>query len=302
MANSTSFSSLQAALEALRGPGVSIVSSQRIWGGDINDAARLTLSDGTDLFMKSNTLANEDFFRAELEGLAALRKAGPLPVPEPFCRGRDQGRKISFLLMEYVPSGPRRKDYWEQLGRGLALLHRASPSFLYDKKAGPLYGFPRDNYIGASPQINTWKCSWPDFFAACRLEPQIRMAYPALPGSVRKDFSRLLDHMDQYLPEPSFPSLLHGDLWSGNVMGGKEGRAMIMDPAAYVGSSEADLAMTSLFGGFPQAFYRAYAEVSPPAPEYSERRELYNLYHLLNHLNLFGESYYYEVLSVLRRY
>ena len=296
------FSSLSSALEALRGPGTGILSEKRVFGGDINDARRLALTDGTVLFMKSNALSGEAMFRAEFAGLTALRHTAALPVPKPLCRGRDKERGISFLLMEYVSPGPRRKNYWEALGRGLAALHRADTSFLHEGLPGPLYGFPLDNFIGSSPQVNTWKDSWREFFAACRLEPQVRMAHSALPQGVRKQFSSLLDHLDRCLPEPSFPSLLHGDLWSGNVMTGPDGRAFITDPAAYVGSFEADLAMTALFGGYPESFYAAYREVTPIEPSYRDRKDLYNLYHLLNHLNLFGEAYYYDVLAVLRRY
>ena len=296
------FSSLTSALEALRGPGTGILSEKRVFGGDINDSRRLALTDGTVLFMKSNALSGEAMFRAEFAGLTALRRIGALPVPEPLCRGMDRERGISFLLMEYASPGPRRKDYWEELGRGLALLHRADTSFLHEEIPGSLYGFPMDNYIGSSPQVNTWKESWREFFAVCRLEPQIRMAAPSLPESVLRAFSSLLERLDRYLPEPDFPSLLHGDLWSGNVMTGPDGRAMIMDPAAYVGSFEADLAMTALFGGFPENFYASYREVTPIDPAFRDRKNLYNLYHLLNHLNLFGEAYYYDVLAVLKRY
>lgn len=296
------FSSLTSALEALRGPGTGILSEKRVFGGDINDARRLALTDGTVLFMKSNALSGEAMFRAEFAGLTALRRIGALSVPEPLCCGRDKERGFSFLLMEYVSPGPRRKDYWEELGRGLALLQRADTSFLHEELPGSLYGFPMDNFIGSSPQVNTWKESWREFFAVCRLEPQIRMAAPSLPESVLRAFSSLLERLDRYLPEPDFPSLLHGDLWSGNVMTGPDGRAMIMDPAAYVGSFEADLAMTALFGGFPENYYASYSEVTPIDPAFRDRKDLYNLYHLLNHLNLFGEAYYYDVLAVLRRY
>ena len=296
------FSSLLSALEALRGPGTGILSKKRIFGGDISTAEKLTLTDGSLLFMKSNTLSAEAMFRAEYAGLTALRHADALPVPEPLCYGRDESLGASFLLMEYISPAPRRKDYWEALGRGLALLHRADTAFLHEGVPGPLYGFPENNFIGSSPQVNTWKGSFAEFFAACRLEPQIRMASPFLPESVLRSFSSLLGRMDRYLPEPAFPSLLHGDLWSGNVMTGPEGRAVIMDPAVYAGSLEADLAMTALFGGFPESFYAAYREITPADPSFRDRKDLYNLYHLLNHLNLFGETYYYDVLAVLRRY
>ena len=142
--------------------------------------------------------------------------------------------------------------------------------------------------------------SWISFFRDCRLVPQFRDAMHWFDDAARKQIAYLLDHLDVYLEEPEHPSLLHGDLWSGNFITGSDGNAWLIDPAAYVGHAEADLAMTELFGGFSQRFYDAYREVHPIHPGYGHRRELYNLYHLLNHLNLFGGSYLPSVNRVLR--
>ena len=141
-----------------------------------------------------------------------------------------------------------------------------------------------------------------DFFRDCRLIPQMEMAGRYFDSSHRADFRRLLDRLPDLLPEPKAPSLLHGDLWSGNFITGTDGRAWLIDPAVYVGHAEADLAMTELFGGFSDRFYAAYREVSPLDPGYRERRDLYNLYHLLNHLNLFGAGYLSSVMEIVRRY
>lgn len=168
-----------------------------------------------------------------------------------------------------------------------------------DEGAEWKYGFVADNYIGAAIQINTPKKSWVEFFRECRLLPQLRMADRYLNAGLRRKADRLLAHLDRYLREPEFPSLVHGDLWGGNVLCGSDGRAWLIDPAAYVGDFETDLAMTELFGRFPPAFYRAYQEENPVDGEYQERKPIYQLYHLLNHLNLFGRSYLGSVAAIL---
>ena len=164
------------------------------------------------------------------------------------------------------------------------------------------YGLSFDNYAGSTVQVNTPHEKWSDFFRGCRLAPQLRLASGWLDGRTRRQADRLLERLDEYLPEPERPSLLHGDLWSGNALRGPDGKMWLIDPAVYVGHHEADLAMTQLFGGFPPAFYAAYNEVCPIDSGYARRRDIYNLYHLLNHLNLFGESYYYPVARILERY
>ena len=165
------------------------------------------------------------------------------------------------------------------------------------------YGFSEDNYIGAGPQKNDPPESWIEFYRECRLLPQIRRAERYLDPPVRRKAERILDHLDSYLREPEFPSLLHGDLWSGNMMCGSGSSAWIIDPAVYVGDFEADLAMTQLFGSLPGRFYAAYSEINPIDREgYPERRKLYDLYHLLNHLNLFGAGYLGSVVEIIKRF
>ena len=191
--------------------------------------------------------------------------------------------------MEYLTPAPRRADYWETFGRELAMLHRT--------KCGPKFGFSTDNYIGSTPQQNAPSDSWVSFFRDRRLIPQMKLAW-----SLLDDRTRVTDRLDHLLPEPAFPSLIHGDLWSGNALCGPDGKAWILDPVAYVAHFEAELTMTELFGGFPECFYRAYNEVNPVDNGYSTRRDLYNLYHLLNHLNLFGLPYLAEVKDVAEHY
>ena len=260
-------------------------------GGDINAAWCLTMKDGARVFMKANRSAPPSFFEAEAEGLSALRAVGALNTPEVVAAGRDE-RLGSFLLLRWVEAGPRARDFWEAFGRGLAALHAAP--------AGDRFGWERDNFIGATPQRNAARPSWTAFFRDCRLAPQFRRAEGWFDAAGRRRVSRLLDHLEDHLTEPARPALLHGDLWSGNFITGPDGRAWLIDPAVYRGHPEADLAMTELFGGFPPAFYGAYREVRPLQTGYPRRRELYNLYHLLNHRHLFGGSWLGAVEQTLK--
>jgi fructosamine-3-kinase len=180
-----------------------------------------------------------------------------------------------FILLEQLEL--RRDGDWAALARMLAKLHRTT---------GPRFGWHRDNWIGRSPQVNAWHDDWADFFVECRLRPQASKAGIALPA-----FKLLKNHRPQ-------PSLLHGDLWSGNAGFIEEG-PVLFDPAVYYGDREADLAMTELFGGFPARFYDAYNEAFPLPDGYEARKHLYNLYHLLNHLNIFGEGYLAQVRRTL---
>ena len=290
--------SLDAAVRKLFGDGLRIAGKAPVHGGDINRAYRLSLSDGSAVFMKCNAVRNLSFFTAEARGLAALRGAGAIGVPKALALGTDQAQGISFLLMEYLEPAPRSRRYWETFGRELAALHRAAVPVQGDLP----FGFASDNYIGASPQKNTPAADWRTFFRDCRLLPQMKMAEGYFDAGTRRQCERVLERLDSYLEEPEFPSLLHGDLWSGNAVCGPDGKAWIIDPAAYVGHFEAELAMTELFGAFPAAFYEAYHEVNPIGAGYRDRRDLYNLYHLLNHLNLFGGSYLGSVRRIVSRY
>ena len=285
---------LDEAVSALAGNSLRVVSRRPVYGGDINESYRLSLSDGSAVFMKCNTAKNLSFFEAEAKGLEALRGTKTIGVPKVLGFGTEKGQNRSFLLLEYLEAAPRIKGYWEVFGRELALLHRAD--------SNSCFGFESNNYIGASPQINTPKESWITFFRDCRLRPQIQMAEGYLDARMRRQCTELLDHLDSFLEEPEFPSLIHGDLWSGNAVCGPDGKAWILDPAAYVGHFEAELAMTELFGGFSSAFYGAYREINPYDQEYRDRRDLYNLYHMLNHLNLFGGSYLSAVRGILNAY
>lgn len=291
--------SLEKAICACFGEDTRIIKETRVYGGDINDSCKLTLSGGEKVFVKMNSIRNSEFFTAESLGLRALASTGEIGVPKVLASGVDQGRSCSFLMLEYIESKVRTKEYWEVFGYELAGLHRAECSqFTKTSK----YGFLEDNYIGANRQKNSIKDRWVDFYRECRLMPQIKMADSYLDSAMRKRFIRLLDHLEDYLREPEFPSLLHGDLWNGNVLCGNDGKAWILDPAVYVGDFETDIAMTQLFGGFPDRFYAAYNEINPIDKGYSERRNLYHLYHLLNHLNLFGGTYLGSIAEILNKF
>ena len=305
---SEEYHSVEEMVQDVFGEGTRIERTDRVYGGDINDAYRETLSNGGHIFVKTNSIRNRAFFRTESRGLSALGASGKIGVPKILGTGTDEGRGISFLALEYIDSAPRIDTYWETFGHELAELHRAEClSFVASgEEQGKFdlrYGFTEDNFIGASPQKNSPKEKWTDFYRECRLLPQLERAEHYLGVELMKRADSLLEHLDSYLREPEFPSLLHGDLWSGNMMCGSDGKAWIIDPAVYVGDFEADLAMTRLFGSLPERFYAAYNEVNPiDRKGCAEREKLYDLYHLLNHLNLFGRSYLSSVAGIIREY
>ena len=290
------YNSLAGALVDLFGNSVAITETDRLSGGDINKAYGLTLNTGDKIFMKANAKSNASFFTAEAAGLSAIASTKAISTPKIICTGTDDGEDVgySFLLLEFIKSSGKISTYWETFAQELAAMHKAD--------VGKEIGFSQDNFIGARPQQNTPAISWISFFRDQRLAPQFKAADSYFTPSDREKITKLLDNLDRFLIEPEQPSLLHGDLWSGNVMCGSDGKAMLIDPACYVGHREADLAMTELFGGFPQSFYDTYKEAFPLQPGYEERRDLYNLYQLLNHLNLFGPTYLEPVLSIVGEY
>lgn len=288
------FASLDEAVGSLFHESIHAVN--RVSGGDINRAYRIELNSKT-VFVKANQKENLSSFIAEAEGLAAIAATDTIRVPQVICMGTDD-RYGSFLMMEWC-EGRKEKDFYTNFGRNLARMHQADTAKLLGEGK---FGFRHDNYIGSNRQMNCPTDSWIEFFRSFRLQPQFRMAESWFDTRERKQITKLLDHLDEFLVEPDHPSLLHGDLWSGNYLVGSDGAAWLIDPAAYVGCAEADLAMTELFGGFPNEFYAAYQEMSPMEADYKDRRDIYNLYHLLNHLNLFGGSYLGAVKRILTSY
>lgn len=270
---------LAEAIHAATGEAFEIARRQAVGGGDINQAEKLTGRDGRNYFVKLNRADRLAMFQAEAEGLEELGRADAVRVPRPICAGIDAGR--AFLVLEYLNLDGRGDA--AELGRRLAALHRTTAD---------AFGWRRDNTIGATPQPNAWLGDWIAFLHERRLGFQLQLAgRNGAPRRLLIEGGRLLESLDRffdaYVP---VPSLLHGDLWGGNH-GFTGGEPVLFDPAVYYGDREADLAMTELFGGFPNGFYAAYREAWPLDPGYETRRTLYNLYHVLNHFNLFGGGY-----------
>lgn len=291
-----SFQSLNEAIQYVLGENCMMLNRRRVSGGDINEAYCLELNTGQMLFLKENRKENLDFFSTEALGLQALKSTQTISIPEVYARGVDGNR--SFLLMEWITSGYANTEYWKELGCQLAKLHQANTKDWTAKT----FGFIEDNYIGSTRQINVSNDLWSTFFKECRLIPQIQMAFSRMSEEQRELLNRVADRSAEILVEPKQPSILHGDLWQGNVMCDEQGHPWLIDPATYVGHAEADLAMTECFGGFPPAFYQSYQQHFPLQPGYAQRKDFYNLYHMLNHLNLFGSSYLSSVLSIARKY
>lgn len=291
------YGSLDDAIRKIFGETLSVIKMSPVSGGDINNAFSCILSDGTKLFMKSNLRKNIDFFRKEAAGLNAIKRTGAIKTPDVLGLGVD--KDCSFLLLSFIQTTPPVKSYMSSFGRRLASMHDAvTESYTVSGR----FGFVHDDYIGAGYQVNNPKDTWLDFFRDCRLKPQFTLAERYFAPAMIKKAERLLERLDSYLIEPDSPSLLHGDLWYGNYIVGNDGEVWLIDPAVYVGHAEADIAMTELFGGFSPDFYSAYREERPLAPGYEDRKDLYNLYHLLNHLNLFGAGYLHSVQNILNRY
>lgn len=238
-------------------------------------------------FRKTGSAAQLPMFAAEIEGLAALRATHAVRVPETIGAGETASGE-AWLELEYLELAPLDRTSGARLGEQLAAMHRRT-----GLEENATYGWPRDNFIGGTPQSNQSHRTWAGFFAAERLRPQLAMARRN--GMARPLFEqgeRLADSLGAFfLDYRPLPSLLHGDLWSGNAAQLVDGTPVIFDPAVHRGDREADLAMTELFGGFPESFYAAYRAAWPLDPGYERRKTLYNLYHVLNHFNLFGPGY-----------
>lgn len=282
---------LAQAIAEATGARVAARPAGAVHGGSINRCVRWE-TDGDALFVKLGPAASLDTFEAEACGLAELARTATLRVPA--VRGSGLAGDAAFLALECIGFGPASARSETLLGERLARLHAVS---------APRFGWHRDNTIGATPQVNTWSADWPRFFAERRLGVQLDLAARQGHGGRlvdrgRRLCERLPAFFDGHRPQPS---LLHGDLWGGNWAADASGEPVIFDPAVYYGDREADLAMTRLFGGFGRAFYSAYEHAWPSAAGASERVTLYNLYHVLNHLNLFGGGYGAQAEAMIDR-
>lgn len=258
-------------------------------GGCINQTWVLE-GNGKRYFVKTNSAIHADMFAAEMDGLLELESANALRVPHPVTHGNAHDQ--AFLVLEFIELGGRVN--WPEMGRRLASLHAVT--------AGR-YGWKRNNTIGSTPQINAWSDDWLEFLHTNRLGFQLELAAQNNLGIRLNELGeKLLIRLDAFFQgfRPA-PSLLHGDLWSGNAGFTPSGAPVIFDPAVYFGDREADLAMTELFGGFSPSFYAAYCEAWPLDPGYHIRKNLYNLYHILNHANLFGGGYIHQAETMMRQ-
>jgi len=263
----------------------------RVGGGSISECLRWN-SEGGALFVKLGPETRFEMFSAEAEGLRELAGASALRVPRVLGVGTAAAQ--AFLALDWIEFGSATSRTESALGAGLARLHRV---------VAPRFGWHRDNTIGATPQHNDWTDDWPRFFAVHRLGFQLELAArhghdARLIDRGRRLCERLATFFEGHRPRPS---LLHGDLWGGNWAADPSGEPVIYDPAVYYGDREADLAMTRLFGGFGHGFYRAYESEWPLEPGARQRVTLYNLYHVLNHLNLFGGGYGAQAEAMIER-
>lgn len=245
------------------------------------DGHGLIETDNQRFFVKTVPLAERARLEAETDGLDALRTCPAFRVPE--VVGIASSGQVAALVMEFLPLRPLDQSGGIRAAEALVALHSAPQSG---------YGWRRDNYLGPSPQANTPHREWPVFFVRERLAPQFARAAPALSPVVRDAGQRICEKFAAlFLEYRPTPALLHGDLWHGNIGMLDDGTPVVFDPAVYVGDRDADLAMSELFGGFPESFYAHYRRSLPPAPGYEDRKLGYALFHILNHLNLFGGSY-----------
>ncbi|MCP9931698.1 fructosamine kinase family protein [Cyanobium sp. AMD-g] len=277
--------------------GAELVARAPVGGGCIHSAWRLELADGSLLFAKTNAASALPLLEAEAEGLQSLSLAAEehgLLVPVPLACGLSGPVAILVLSWLNLEGGRFAAPalHWRRLGAALAGLHRHSltlPCAAGDR-GGASFGWPRDNVIGSFPQRNGWDDDWGRFFVERRLAPQLE--HLASSGTPLRQAESLLERAGQWLADHRPDAcLVHGDLWSGNAAITASGQGVIFDPAVYRGDREVDLAMARLFGGFPEAFYEGYTEAWPLPSGHEFRRDLYNLYHVLNHANLFGGSY-----------
>lgn len=259
-------------------------------GGDIHQAWAARLGDKR-LFIKLNAASHFDTLAGEAHDLVALADARSLRVPRVLFHGRSPDH--AWLVLEFLDFKPPAADSAEQLGRGLAGLHA---------RHNDRHGWTRNNHIGTTPQRNDWQANWVDFWREQRMEPQVRLAIDrGAPVELERRWSTLSLQLDERLGHRPAASLLHGDLWGGNQACLAGGEPVVFDPASHFGDAECDLAMMNLFGGFEPRVFEAYDETRQAPPGREERQPLYQLYHLLNHFNLFGSGWWTRVSGAMDR-
>jgi fructosamine-3-kinase len=277
-------------ISEVTGEPFKIANRRAVGGGCINQSTSITDGKRT-YFVKVNDASESEMFAAEAEGVREMWETQTIRVPKPVCWGTADSS--AYIVFDWLELGGRGgSQVWEQMGRQLAAMHRHS--------GRGQFGWHRNNTIGATPQINTWMSDWAKFFAEYRIRYQLDLARQK--GGNFSGGDRLVKKIPELLADRDpQPSLIHGDLWSGNAAVTADGEPVILDPATYYGDREADIAMTELFGGFPSAFYRGYNEAWALDEGYQRRKTLYNLYHVINHFNLFGGGYGSQAERMIRQ-
>ena len=267
-----------------------IEQRRSVTGGCINQGYAVSDSQHT-YFLKINQASNLDMFEAEALGLKQMAATQTITVPLPICTGIAENS--SYIVLEWLQFARSASTAsWTEMGRKLAAMHKAGGS--------PKFGWDRNNTIGSTPQLNPWTENWGEFFAESRIGYQLSLAKRR--GANFLNESDILKTIREILAETQpQPSLVHGDLWSGNAAVLETGEPVILDPATYWGDREVDIAMTELFGGFPAAFYRGYEEIWALEEGYQQRKTIYNLYHILNHFNLFGGGYESQAARMIQQ-
>ncbi len=265
-----------------------IEQSQPVYGGSICNCYHAVTESKKEIFIKAHGHPPANFFKAEAAGLGAIAETKTITTPHIYHRAQD------FLVMEYIKPGEKTNHYWENFGRSLAAMHLQQV---------PSFGFIMDNFCGLTAQPNPICDDGYRFFSEHRILYQAKLALDnlRLPAYIAADIERLCEKLPELIPyQPA--SLLHGDLWYGNTYCKVDGDPVLIDPACSWGWAEGEIAMTHLFGSFPECFYQAYCEQNPLLPDFNQRIPIYNLYHILNHLNLFGKSYLGQVTKILKCY
>jgi protein-ribulosamine 3-kinase len=285
-------SEVEQACRRILGDLVKLHDFSTIAGGCINNGGRLKTSSG-DFFLKWNDAKKyPSMFDAESKGLRLLKQHSSIYIPAVI--GCFEESSYQGIVLEFIESKTKSGSYWSDLGGHLAMLHKNSNGY---------FGLDHANYIGSLQQFNEGSSSWTTFFIEQRLDVQIKLAINSshFDGSILKLFENLYKRLPSIFPEEK-PALLHGDLWSGNVITTETGNPCLIDPAVYFGQREAELSFTQLFGGFADEFYESYEDSFPLAPGFDQRADIYNLYPLLVHVNLFGGGYIHQVRSILKQF
>jgi fructosamine-3-kinase len=285
-------SEVEQACRGILGDTAKLHDFSTIGGGCINNGGKLKTSSG-DFFLKWNDARKyPSMFDTEAKGLRLLKQHSSIYIPEVI--GWFEEAAYQGIILEFVGSKTKSGSYWSDLGSQLAMLHKNSNRY---------FGLDHSNYIGSLRQFNTSSSSWITFFIEQRLDVQVKFAINSghFDGAILKLFEGLYKQLPSIFPEEK-PAPLHGDLWSGNVITTGTGNPCLIDPAVYFGHREAELSFTQLFGGFADEFYNAYEEIFPLAPGFDQRIDIYNLYPLLVHVNLFGGGYIHQVKSILKQF